>query len=854
MRLAYFSPLGPQHSGISDYSEELLPQLAEHFEITVFVDGFHPHSAELNSNFEIHDFRRQRSLIQELDKFDAVIFHMGNDHRYHAGIHEAMLAHPGIVVLHDFAVHDFYLGLSRDRAQTHLYLDEVEFAHGKKIRNVAEEEIKRGATPSIAAQPIQFPLNKRILTSAEGVIVHSDWVRKRVASIAPGVPVISIHHPLKLAEERIKHPKSTDVIQIASFGLITPGKGFELNLRALSKLRYKHKFHYTLVGETNAYYDIRQIIRQAGMSDLVDITGHVTLEEFDERMLQTDIALNIRERTVGETSGSLCRLMASGVCSVVADVGWYGELPDDSVVKVPLDSDAEKILTAYLARLIDDESLRVRIGENARRFAHTNHAVSVGAESYRRFIEEVVSRRTERKFVASVTNELVVLGAKETDTQFLSAVANEVALLGPHASSRAPLATQTSSNGSSRNGRTPKVEGIDYKQAARDYLGRLSHERQHHLRTKPFYNLANKPTRYRNEGMDEDSHRHFCDFANMAVTLALPAGSRILEIGCGSGWLCEYFARLGYDVKGIDISPDLIQMSRERVESVPYGVDHETPLRCVFEVHDVESGPLNEKFDAIICYDALHHFEDEQSVMSNVAAMLNIGGIFFILEGERPPTGSESEQELIDVMKELGTLESPFSYSHLRRLLDENGLTVIGDYASINGLFERETIGGNSLPLNDVPLNYHYLFCKKVGEGRLASSVPTSMVPGLLRASITVESVESLVLKPGEEMNVKLTVSNEGDTLWLCGRQVRMGVVMPAVKVIDELGEVVKEVHGEPPLPRAVAPGEKVQLKITHSVPMVAGKYQLKVDLVDQHVCWFETVGSTPLVIDFEVR
>ena len=39
MLLAYFSPLNPQPSGISDYSEELLPQLAEGADITLFVDG-----------------------------------------------------------------------------------------------------------------------------------------------------------------------------------------------------------------------------------------------------------------------------------------------------------------------------------------------------------------------------------------------------------------------------------------------------------------------------------------------------------------------------------------------------------------------------------------------------------------------------------------------------------------------------------------------------------------------------------------------------------------------------------------------------------------------------------------------
>ncbi|PYS56705.1 MAG: hypothetical protein DMF76_24220, partial [Acidobacteria bacterium] len=263
------------------------------------------------------------------------------------------------------------------------------------------------------------------------------------------------------------------------------------------------------------------------------------------------------------------------------------------------------------------------------------------------------------------------------------------------------------------NGRMPKVEGIDYKCAAVEYVDKLDDERRHYLLTKPFYNLANKPPKHAGEGMDAETFRHFCDFANMAVTLALPAGSRILDVGCGSGWLSEYFARLGYQVKGIDISPTLIEMSRRRVASVPYDIDHETTLRCSFAIHDIETVPLDEKFDAVICYDSLHHFEDERAVMRNIASMLDVGGVLFILEGERPSAGSTTEAELRAVMEHYRTLESPFDYSYLRELLNENGFAIVGDYVSVNGLFERESIEDDRLPLRSVPTNYHYLAGKK---------------------------------------------------------------------------------------------------------------------------------------------
>ncbi len=116
--------------------------------------------------------------------------------------------------------------------------------------------------------------------------------------------------------------------------------------------------------------------------------------------------------------------------------------------------------------------------------------------------------------------------------------------------------------------------------------------------------------------------------------------------------------------------------------------------------------------------------------------MLDVGGQLFILEGERPPALSASEEELRGVMREFGTLESPFDPAYLRALLDENGLAVVGDYVSVNGLFERALLEGDRLPLTKVATDYHYLICKKVAAGARASTVPDSRRPGTLSAHI----------------------------------------------------------------------------------------------------------------------
>jgi len=881
LRLAYFSPFNPQPSGIADYSEELLPYLAEEAEIDLFVDGFKPTNAAITSSFRVLDYRKSPGMLNSLDDYDAVVYHIGNDHRYHSGIFRAMQRHPGIAVFHDFALQDFFLGLARQENSLSIYLDELEVCHGERETERATEYLSRGADPPHAVTGLDFPLNCRLANSAEGIVVHSEWSRKRLSAIAPRTPIARINHHITsraaaLESSRRRETKAT--VNVASFGLITPEKGIERALRALSALRDGFDFHYTLVGSADNFPGVYELIEKFGLRERVTVTGYVTLEDFEERIAESDIAINLRERPVGATSGSLCRIMAAGVAAIVSNVGAFAELPNDAVVKIDHDEYADALLEAYLRELFSDQNLRESIGQNARRHVLTEHRIEDSAAGYLGFIREVISRRPRKEFVNTISGELSTLGVNATQEQLLRKVAAEVALLapsGPLESLREPPPLRQSASASGNGydakitsairiqevnapGRVPKLEGIDYKRAAIEYLGKLNPERNHHLRTKPFYNLTNKPAKYKGDGIDEDMHRHFCDFANMALTLALPAGAKILDVGCGSGWLSEYFARLGYQVKGVDISPDLITMSRERVARVPYGVDHETPLRCEFAVHDVELSPLNETFDLIICYDSLHHFEDERAVMRHLAAMLEPGGLLFILEGQKPDDNSDTADELRSVMQEFGTLESPFSSEYLRALVSEFGFAIVGDYVAVNGLFEREMLQGNddnlTLPLRDVATNYHYLTCMKVVEQSSAYAVRDSRNPGLLRADIARQDSTALRVEAGQDFEVPISITNSGDTLWLTGQTVRAGIVMPGVRILDDSGALVAERHGHPMLPRAVAPGQSLTLNLECTAPEKPGLYTAKVDLVDQHVCWFEERGSRPLAFSFEVK
>jgi glycosyltransferase involved in cell wall biosynthesis len=434
MKIAYFSPLNPQRSGISDYSEELLPHLAGSAEIDLFVDGFWPLNKSLGSAHRCFDYQNRPEDLKRLPDYDAILYHMGNDHRYHAGIYQTARAFPGIVVLHDFALQNFFKGLAETSTNMSHYYDELNACSDSELRSsgvVTREPLMISATHS---EPLRYPLNCRIARNAEALIVHSEWSRSRLSFIAPAVPIAHINLPV-LPQNQHKEsmpllPNKGRGVELASFGHITTEKGIERTLKVLSTLRKKYQFHYTLVGQSDSF-DVVQIVRSYKLTDRVTITGYVSMDEFERRIAGTDVAINLRDRTVGETSASVCRIMAAGVPCIVSNVAWFAELPDEVAIKVETGAKADESLREQLRRLMEDATLRQRIGANAQHYMRQEHAIEKSAKSYLDFIRTVIAQRARRRFIRRVSTELAHLQTIQSNEIFLRGVASEIAGLTP---------------------------------------------------------------------------------------------------------------------------------------------------------------------------------------------------------------------------------------------------------------------------------------------------------------------------------------------------------------------------------------------------------------------------------------
>ena len=151
----------------------------------------------------------------------------------------------------------------------------------------------------------------------------------------------------------------------------------------------------------------------------------------------------------------------------------------------------------------------------------------------------------------------------------------------------------------------------------------------------------------------------------MLQLLDLHAGSSLVELGCGSGWMTRFAARHGVHAEGYDIAPEMIEIARE--EAAREGVD------AVFEAGDYEQLDLGRRFDACLIYDALHHSARPELVLAAASRALRPARpaarrraeLEAALPGpRRPPTST-------------ATTELGYSSRRLKKLLREAGFKDI---------------------------------------------------------------------------------------------------------------------------------------------------------------------------------
>lgn len=121
---------------------------------------------------------------------------------------------------------------------------------------------------------------------------------------------------------------------------------------------------------------------------------------------------------------------------------------------------------------------------------------------------------------------------------------------------------------------------------------------------------------------DADMIRSDTVIAKILDHAGVRSGMDILDVACGTGVLFpDYLARNVASITAVDISPEMVKRAQEKFPQMQ--------VLC----GDVETMPLEQKFDCIMVYNAFPHFPDPENLIRVLAAKLKPNGTLTVAHG-----------------------------------------------------------------------------------------------------------------------------------------------------------------------------------------------------------------------------
>ncbi len=378
--LLYVSPLPPLKSGISDYSVILASALRDRYSITLCADQ---KSVETDLDLPVI----QPSEV-DFDQYDHILYNIGNNPEFHSYMYEMCMSHPGMIILHDLSLYYLFVGHYMEKGCFFSKLYEIE---GKEIFWAIKDILKASDKNLLEHKELagKYRFNKEILSSKNKIMVHSEYSAGFAREYNDHVRKINMIPQVE--ESRVvidkdqlyaKYQLPMDAFVIASFGIIAETKLNHIACRAVQRIAEKsdRKVCYIMVGEGNyvdRYVDGKTIFK----------TGYVSMEEFDSFVAHSDMILNLRHPSMGETSAALVKALQSGKACVINDEAWFSEIPDDCAIKLPLE-DMDNALEKALEESLSDESRLKKIEKNARKYVETEYSASKIVNNIAEYLEE----------------------------------------------------------------------------------------------------------------------------------------------------------------------------------------------------------------------------------------------------------------------------------------------------------------------------------------------------------------------------------------------------------------------------------------------------------------------------------
>ena len=369
LRLQVWTPLPPQRTGVADHNAALLEELAKIAEISVVVDD------DLAGRVQAPDGVALVRRSEAEHRRDALaVYHMGNHHGLHRWIHDALVARPGIVVLHDPSLVDFYAAYHDGSPDG--FDDEIRLNHGR-LGHPPPRILAGGAWHF---DRLALPLVRRVVEPSLAVIVHSAWARDLLARQFPHKPIHHVELAAPVVGDRRSGPDMRNRLgwgpENVVFGMLGGlwwHKRPDLGVKIFAALHPLRPWARLLVAgraeDRDAMERMLRVVSAAGLGSAVRIVTDLDDEEFTACVSACDVVMDLRWPTAGETSATVMRALGAGRPAIVSDLPQYRALDRAFCWPVPPEprEAAPAALRLMLAAARDPGRAR-HAGRLARRF------------------------------------------------------------------------------------------------------------------------------------------------------------------------------------------------------------------------------------------------------------------------------------------------------------------------------------------------------------------------------------------------------------------------------------------------------------------------------------------------------
>lgn len=400
-KLAFISFFPPEKTKVSNYSSNIVPELACFYEIVLITNQETVEDSWLNANFSIHNiswFNKHASY------FDVILYQFDNNPSHYYMI-DLLYSYPGIIVLHDFFLSKIFDWIDLNiRKKSSIFNKILYESHGYFA--LLQHE-KKGRDNTIKTYPCNLSVLKRslgIIVNSKNIIKSSErWYGHNITQKFKQINPIYLDKNL-LDEDKLKAREELEFTKkdfIVCFSLNSNKFNHQLISLLINNFLDNDDIYVIFTGEKYYALDYKYLLT---LIDKNKIAKKFRVEFFSEKnifkkyLIVADLAIQFFPDNEDSISDSILTYLSYGITTITTEHDGIDEIPSDTIIKLK-ENFTDLEIISHINNLYKDINLRRHFSERALEYIHKNYHPAKIGKQYKKAIDDFSTENNFREQV-----------------------------------------------------------------------------------------------------------------------------------------------------------------------------------------------------------------------------------------------------------------------------------------------------------------------------------------------------------------------------------------------------------------------------------------------------------------------